>query len=205
MVVQFKELGIVFNGYGSVKDDVGNYKTASLEKLFKRFASMIDNSVKTIVKENKDLGEMFSKRFINQVRCYNYAGADWSGRASYTNNMQRGVLQVNLAHIVRMASAGMPQTRIRQIIHEIVVHETAHMYYRFRPELTQKWSKAVIAIGKPIDDYSVSHKDKWSETLWANEIHSIMSEFLIARKDIKYCTDAKAYQEYKKLYIEMHS
>ena len=205
MVVQFKELGIVFNGYGAVKDDVGNYKTASLEKLFKRFASMIDDSIKTVVKECDWLGEMHSKRFINQTRCYNYQSADWSGRAAYTQNMQRGVLQINLAHIFRMAQHGMPQTRIKQVIHEIVVHEMAHMFYRYRPEMTEKWSKAVIEIGKPVDDYSVEHKDKWSETLWANEIHSIMSEFLIARKDMKFCVDAKAYQQYKKLYTEMHS
>ena len=51
------ELGIVFNGYGAVKDDVGNYKTASLEKLFKRFASIIDDSIKTVVKECSSLSD----------------------------------------------------------------------------------------------------------------------------------------------------
>ena len=202
MVERFRLEGIWINGFGYMKDDCGNFKNEGYEQGMKTIAKMIRSSIDRVVEECPWLGEMNSRRFISETRGYNYKQADWSGRASYTRNHMKCVLQINLAHVMEMIMAEHSPVQIQQAIYEIVVHEMAHFYYRFRD--TEKWADAVIKIGKPIDFYSDGHKDKWSKTLWANEIHSIMTEFIVAKRDMYYCIDKSAFEEYKKLYEQLH-
>lgn len=208
MVVQFKEREcgehhVLFNGYGACKDDVGNYKNADYERLFKSVARQINESIQTIIAEQEWLGEITSRRYLEEVRCYNYPSSIWAGRA---HHMPKGksVLKINLAHAFGAVMAGYD---IKQKLHELVSHELAHIYYRYRPEFSNEWHKFVSGVVKstPIDDYSHDYKDKWDIELFSNEIHSIMSEFLVAQKSLSHCIDMKAFQQYKQKYLEMHA
>ena len=208
MPVQFKEREcgyhtVVFNGYGYVKDDIGNYKDPRYEQMFKLIARTINECVLEIIENHPWLGDITTKRYMKEIRCYNYPMSIWAGRASHQWN-GKSVLKINLAHIFAGVQAGInPKQRIR----ELVDHESAHIFYRYRPEFSNEWHKFVSEVvgSVPIDDYSDEYQDKWDSELFSNEIHSIMSEFLIAQKDLAHCTNMKAFQQYKEKYIEMHA
>ena len=206
MVVQFKEREcgfhtVVFNGYGHVKNDIGNYKNETYESMFKLIAREINNGIQTIITEYNWLGEITTKRYLQEVRCYNYPSSIWAGRAVHDLQRGKSVLKINLTHIIASSLAGMD---MKKRLFELVAHELAHIFYTYRPEFSTKWHAFVNEIKKPVDDYSLEYKDKWDSNLFANEIHSIMSEFLIAKKDMIHVYDNEAFEIYKAKYIEMH-
>lgn len=209
MPVQFKEREcgfhtVVFNGYGYVKDDIGNYKDPRYEQMFKMIARTINECVLDIIEKYPWLGDITTKRYLQEVRCYNYPSSKWAGRASHSILKGKSVVKINLAHIFAGVQAGINP---KQRIEELCAHELAHVFYRYRPEFENKWHAFVKDVMKytPIDDYSDAYKDKWDEELFSNEIHSIMSEFIIGHRDLAHCTNMTAFQQYKEKYIEMHA
>ncbi len=109
------------------------------------------------------LSDVVSKRFIKEIRAYNYPTANWAGKADSRNR----VLKINFAVIADFKS-----------LVSVVQHEKAHIWYRYNQDsdMVKEFNTEVLKDKYWINFYSKQKLKKWSDELFCNEIHSILTE-----------------------------
>jgi len=109
------------------------------------------------------LSDVVSKRFIKEIRAYNYPTAWWAGRASWNQRL----LKINFAVIPDFKS-----------LESVVQHEKAHIWYHHQQDsdIVKEFNKEVLKDKYWINFYSRQKLKKWSDELFCNEIHSILTE-----------------------------
>lgn len=109
------------------------------------------------------LSDVVSKRFIKEIRAYNYPTAWWAGRANWNQRL----LKINFAVIPDFKS-----------LESVVQHEKAHIWYRHNQDSdsVKEFNKEVLTDKYWINFYSRQKLKKWSNELFCNEIHSILTE-----------------------------
>tara|TARA_R110002051_G_scaffold26303_3_gene63318 strand:- start:30 stop:608 length:579 start_codon:yes stop_codon:yes gene_type:complete len=115
------------------------------------------------------LSEVVSKRFIKEIRGYRYPSANWAGKADSINR----VLKINLGVIPDFDQ-----------LKSVVEHEKAHIWYRYNQnnEIVKEFNKEVLTDKYWINFYSKRKLNKWSDQLFCNEMHSILTEYKYAPK-----------------------
>ena len=109
------------------------------------------------------LSDVVSKRFIKEIRAYNYPTAWWAGRANWNQRL----LKINFAVIPDFKS-----------LESVVQHEKAHIWYHHQQDsdIVKEFNKEVLKDKYWINFYSRQKLKKWSDELFCNEIHSILTE-----------------------------
>ena len=147
------------------------------------------------------LSEMISAQYIKWIRAYRYEDVNWAGRAVHKRNRMgdhRGLLQLNFYMIDSDKS-----------LKSVVLHEMAHFLYykltRQNSEKLQKFNDEILTDKYFIDDYSKRKIRKWSNELFCNEIHSILTEYKYAEHTCEHDDKSKAtLVRYMKAYNRLH-
>ena len=193
--IQQKHRGIMVNGLNGGYD---GYR----EQVF-RMADIVADVRDNLDEECPDWLHK-TVTYIRHWRTYMYWGAEWAGQWNPTPK----VLKINLVGINEEYAN----------VKSIVYHEMAHAWYdrNYTPrennhamyEKVEEFKNAILADKHAVDEYSAKKIKTWSNELFANEIHSILTQFQYdgGHKDFvsRFDETSNRVDSYWKAYYKLH-
>tara|TARA_R110002020_G_C16263059_1_gene770626 strand:- start:744 stop:1352 length:609 start_codon:yes stop_codon:yes gene_type:complete len=121
------------------------------------------------------MGDMVSQTHIKKIVGYRYPEVNWAGQCAFKQKK----LKVNFALIdIGDKDFGYNYDMLKSVIY----HEMAHFWFMYntKTDKVEQFKKEILKDKYWINFYSKRKLNKWSDELFCNEIHSILTEYKYA-------------------------